>query len=599
MHTDTGAPGMPCADDLHTDPEAVWRALKTRAERRPRQADEHGANRPEFVISLDPDQAGAAGHHSGPIRVLAPAGSGKTRTLTARIAALIDRGIPADEILALAFNTRAAQEMSERLQQLGYDRVQTRTFHSLGYEMVRQALGWKLDLAGYQRLVEEFVRTQLYQQDEDQALDRSRLVLESFQTALRRLRLELLHPSDLTLFNGLENLDAAGPLGQFLHRQWQTRIINFDDMIYFALRELVDDRKLRRSWQARFRFILVDEFQDLNLSQLILVRILALPENNLFVVGDDDQMIYGWRGADVGHILDFDRVYPDAQTVILRTNYRSAQHIVRHARRLIEYNSARVPKDFRWAPQAPPGSIELSVCRDFQSQVDSGLSWIAKIRQQTGCDWGDFAILFRLNEHAVPLSGALADRNMPHTAVEELNESDAEPPQIRPDRIALMTIHKAKGKEFRFVVYFNLVQAAKSDRQRAEERRIAYVAVTRAIERLLITTDRGRVSDFIYEISLDPDLDDFATAYLRRKLSELLARRAWHQGWWHWLRGPWDQTARTQPPGSENANPAESDPLEINRRIERLACEIRFRGELGISEYQRPSSRFRSVSQAA
>ena len=206
---------------------------------------------------------------AGPLRVLAPAGSGKTRTLTARIAHLTACGIPAERILALAFNSRAAQEMQTRLANLDISGVRTATFHALGFEVLREQSNWSLDGEKYHEMLEETLAARL------DVAPRSSQV-EALAKHVLQVRTELVRPDSL-----LDTLDSslsfAALYADFCSRQQHARVLNFEDMIYLALQSLLGSESLRRKWQTRFEFVLVDEFQDLNLSQMIFMQVLALP----------------------------------------------------------------------------------------------------------------------------------------------------------------------------------------------------------------------------------------------------------------------------------------------------------------------------------
>jgi DNA helicase-2/ATP-dependent DNA helicase PcrA len=205
---------------------------------------------------------------------------------------------------------------------------------------------------------------------------------------------------------------------RFLRLQQERGFMTYDDMIYFALRILLDNDALRRQYQEQFRFILVDEYQDLNRAQILLLQILALPENNLFIVGDDDQMIYGWRGASVRGIIDFPLVYPCAGEYALSTNYRSSVRIVAHAGWLIGRNRERVPKTVVPRRGAPCGEFEILLCAGLWEQAQSAVEWIMAKKAATGSPWRDTAVLFRYNALRFPFALALDRKSIPHTRLE-------------------------------------------------------------------------------------------------------------------------------------------------------------------------------------
>jgi superfamily I DNA/RNA helicase len=365
---------------------------------------------------LDPDQRKAQEHLRGPIRVLAPAGSGKTKTLTNRIVHLLNQGVPGEQILALAFNKKAADEMNERLRHKGVSHVQVRTFHALGYHILRETLGWRYDGDEAHEKLRQLLR-QAVNAHVQLNPKRGGDPLEPFLEALRRVKTELLPLADFAVQIEEIPIPFAPIFETFLRLQARQKLLTFDDMIYLAARLLLKDDALRRRYQQQHSYLLVDEFQDLNQSQLLMLQILSLPENNVFVVGDDDQMIYGWRGADVRHIMDFTNRFPMAVDTVLETNYRSSRSVVVHSRRLIEHNQARVHKAIRPRADAQPGLLTVRAGADLWDQANLTAAWIQEMRGEQA-DWPAFAILYRYRAYQYPLALALDKQDVPHTAVD-------------------------------------------------------------------------------------------------------------------------------------------------------------------------------------
>ena len=467
--------------DLHKDLDRVWEAIRASVPNPPRPDYDFSEAAGSTGFPLDPHQDRAARHLEGPIRVLAPAGSGKTRTLTARITRMIAGGIPAERILALAFNTKAAEEMTNRLSTRAAEKVQTRTFHSIGYEIVREMGGWRYDSANEQRvseLAESVVREHLTLPTHPG--ERRRLIASAL-SVLAQGKSRLTPYREMAVIHGEDEQQLGETFREWVAAQRSQYLLSFTDMIYFALCGLAEDSALRRRWQSRFDFILVDEFQDLNAAQMLLLRILALPQNNLFVVGDDDQLIYAWRGAEERHILDFETLYPGAESVVLATNYRSGKRIVRHGRWLIEHNPERVEKDIRPSGSAELGQVEITLEETPDGQARAAVDWIRRIKDAESLEWSDFGLLFRINKDAKRLERALAAAGIPYTTAGSGEpDPDDSPPDSVPGKVTLMTIHKSKGKEFPYVVYFNLTRGGGTALDEADERRVAYVGVTRA-----------------------------------------------------------------------------------------------------------------------
>ncbi|HEX7572335.1 MAG TPA: ATP-dependent helicase, partial [Bacteroidota bacterium] len=420
------------SDSLHTDLDAIVAyLLREQLARILEMCDARTACRSDPVhpgrsgsplaIPLDEDldrsQAAAVEHSTGPIRVLAPAGSGKTKTLVNRVCNLVNTGVVPESILPLAFNRKAAAEMNTRLEGKRLGRVRARTLHSLGYEIVRSGSRLIFD-AGTESVL---TRTLLKEALQALNLDPPLTGGDPFERSLgllSRAKMDLLPPDRMTLnVNG-----GAAPFSpvftRFLELQEERGFMNYDDMIYCAVKILLDNDLLRRRYQEEFRYILVDEFQDLNRAQILLLQILALPENNLFIVGDDDQMIYGWRGATVRGIIDFPRVHPCARECVLSTNYRSSVKIITHAGWLIQRNRERVPKSVVPRRGAPPGEFEILLHAGLWEQAQSAAEWIKKKKEATGSNWRDTAVLFRYNALQFTVALALDRKNIPHTRLE-------------------------------------------------------------------------------------------------------------------------------------------------------------------------------------
>jgi superfamily I DNA/RNA helicase/very-short-patch-repair endonuclease len=630
---------------------------------------------------LDSSQHEAIKRVNGPIRVLAPAGSGKTKTLINRILHLRNQGIPAEKILALAFNKKACDEMQDRLDRRAVDGVEVRTFHSFGYEIVREGLGWCFNGPSSKKTSKELMMSAILEHTELPAL-RGRDPLDAFLDGLRRAKMELPALSTVTVEYGDRIYPLEAIFYSYIKNQLATNFLDFDDMIYLAIRTLLSNSSMRHAYQSRFEYVLVDEFQDLNEAQLLLLQIISLPENNIFAVGDDDQMIYGFRGADVKHIVDFDKRFPISSTHVLNTNYRSSRMIVRHSGWLINHNVDRVSKNIQPKKDAQTGIFEVSAHKSLYEQAEYAVKWLVKHRQEHSLNWRDYAILYRNNAFQLPVSVLLDAMNVPHPPLSgrhlfqsrpgrdiysylkvvlfpaEATAADFERILNRPNKyftnqlidqaqnwdsftrlpetpnlrgwereklldfinrincsskqistpgisavdcmqmlktefsladfyrdqsrksddldeasddvlldviialaenfktpmdfyqyirkaiadndsssdndtetgnsgnrdhenneVYLSTIHKAKGKEFRNVIYFNLSKTDAKNKQTElieEERRVAYVGVTRPKEDLLITFSSNKPSNFLMEIALNPRFKTVNNNELRR-----------------------------------------------------------------------------------
>jgi DNA helicase-2/ATP-dependent DNA helicase PcrA len=297
------------------------------------------------LARLAPDQRAAATAPSGPILCVAPAGSGKTTTLVARTAWLIASGTPAAAIRAITFNKRAADEMTERLDAavaplvVAPGVVAVRTFHALGREILRDAGVPVEPLADRDALLRQL------RPDSD---DAERLRLD---TAISRLKLEL----GVTADQVAADPDAGPTARTFVAYERAVAAsggLDFDDLVLRAIASLEADQRLLERWRARCRELLVDEVQDVDRAQLRLALLLAAPANRIFLVGDDDQSIYGWRLADVRRVLSLDAVLPGLRRVDLEVNHRCPAPIVERAVRLVEHNRERFAKRIRAGTRA-------------------------------------------------------------------------------------------------------------------------------------------------------------------------------------------------------------------------------------------------------
>jgi ATP-dependent DNA helicase UvrD/PcrA len=295
--------------------------------------------------------------------------------------------------------------------------VDVRTFHSFGYEIVREGAGWTFGGPTQKKTARALMKDAIQEHTQLPAL-RNRDPLDAFLAGLRRAKMELPALSTVTVEYG----DKIYPLEPIFHsyvqKQLSASFVDFDDMIYMAIRLLLEKSALRRDYQSRFEFVLVDEFQDLNEAQLLLLQIIGLPENNIFAVGDDDQMIYGFRGADVKHIVEFEKRFPVASTHVLNTNYRSSRMIVRHAGWLIRHNRDRVTKDIQPRWDAQPGRFEVAGHTSLLEQAKIVAKWLAEHKKQNNLNWRDYAILYRYHAYQFPVAVMLDALGIPHSPAE-------------------------------------------------------------------------------------------------------------------------------------------------------------------------------------
>ena len=372
-------------------------------------------------LALNPQQDAAVRHPGGPLLVLAGAGSGKTRVLTARIAHLIrERGVAPSRIFAVTFTNKAAGEMRARVAALlGADPrgLWIGTFHSLSARLLRREaalLGFGPNFTIYdQDDSESFIKRLLEQRGHSPKANPPRAIHAIISGAKNRMVLpeELGASADGPLERVAAEIYAS--LGPALR---QANAMDFDDLLLFPLTLFAEHPERLAYWQRRFDHVLVDEFQDTNAAQYRLVKQLAMEHRNLCVVGDDDQAIYGWRGADVRHMLSFQQDFPGTTLIKLEQNYRSTQVILDAANGIIAENARRLGKTlFTAKPGGEP--VTLLTAADERDEAE----WLASELSRRAAD-GDvayegMAILYRTNAQSRPLEEAFRFRGIPYRLV--------------------------------------------------------------------------------------------------------------------------------------------------------------------------------------
>ena len=291
--------------------------------------------------SLNESQRAAATHVEGPLLVLAGPGSGKTRVVTHRIAHLIASGVPAAAIVALTFTNKAADEMRRRVAELvGPQPVEMGTFHRFAARLLRRSARQVGLTSDYSIFDPDDATGVLNRAAKKLGLSLSHTPVDRISWVISRAKNDLLTPESFEPRWGKPVDDIARRIWPVYQQMlMQANAVDFDDLLVHVARLLADDPGLRASLDARHRFVLVDEYQDTNAVQYCILRGLSLDHPNLAVTGDPDQAIYGWRGASIRNILEFERDYPKAAVVTLEHNYRSTANILGTADWLIAHNS--------------------------------------------------------------------------------------------------------------------------------------------------------------------------------------------------------------------------------------------------------------------
>ena len=372
--------------------------------------------------SLNPMQRDAVLSTEGPLLVLAGAGSGKTRVLTHRVAYLIEEmGVAPWNIMAITFTNKAAGEMRERVDRLvshGAEAVWVSTFHSSCVRILRrhiQYLGFDTDFSIYDTDDQKTVMKQVIKALElDPKQYRERALLSQISAA----KDQLISPEEF-------ELNAAGDyrLRQTarIYREYQNQLkknnaLDFDDLIVKAVELLEESREVREYYQERFKYVMVDEYQDTNYAQFKLVSLLAGKYRNLCVVGDDDQSIYRFRGADIKNILSFEETFPGAKVVRLEQNYRSTGHILHAANEVIRHNEGRKEKKL-WTENGEGEKVRF---RQYDQAYEEADGVVKEIRDG-GWDYKDCAVLYRTNAQSRLLEEKCLLYNIPYRLVGGVN----------------------------------------------------------------------------------------------------------------------------------------------------------------------------------
>ncbi|MBI3823352.1 MAG: UvrD-helicase domain-containing protein [Planctomycetes bacterium] len=372
----------------------------------------------EIVASLTDAQREAVTQTDGPMLVLAGPGSGKTRVITCRIANLIHQGVRSHQILAITFTNKAAAEMKQRVAAMMPDqRIWISTFHSLGVRLLRQYAD-RLGLDRNFTIYDQSDRVGVVKAAlKSAAIDVTRFTPETIQGAISKAKNKLLLPHQFEKqANDYFSQVVAQIYPVYEKKMRDANAVDFDDLLMWPALALTKDEEMRAELDARFRYVLVDEYQDTNKAQYEIARGLTIDHPNLCVVGDPDQSIYRWRGAELRNILDFERDYPNARVILLEENFRSTKAILRVADHLIAHNKKRKPKTLYTAKDE--GSKVGALL--FETGLEEADLVAQRIRQAVEAGkrhYRDFAILLRINALSRALESAFTRQRIPYQLV--------------------------------------------------------------------------------------------------------------------------------------------------------------------------------------
>lgn len=371
----------------------------------------------ELLNALNPEQQEAVETLDGPLLVIAGAGSGKTRVVTCRIANLLHHGVDPSRILGLTFTNKAAGEMQERVLNLTQSRVLVSTFHSLGARILREsisALGYSRDFNIYD---EDDVEKVLRQCLGDIAIPDAKKELRALRGMISTAKNNWLHPDDVSP----SDLTPGGMSFGSLYRAYQAKLreynaVDFDDLLFLTVRLFRDHPNVLEYYQNRWQYLMIDEYQDTNAVQYEMVNFLVAKSRNLCVVGDPDQSIYSWRGANIRNILEFEKDFPGAKVVRLDRNYRSSNNILNAANALIAGNSRLYEKKL-WSDLGPGEKIYLYTADTDRSEARFIAERIAYHNQQEGISFNNIVVFYRTNAQSRAFEDYFLQRRIPYVVV--------------------------------------------------------------------------------------------------------------------------------------------------------------------------------------
>ena len=369
---------------------------------------------------LNPMQQKAVKQKDGAVLILAGAGSGKTGALTVRIADMLEHGISPYNILAITFTNKAAKEMRERVDKLAgpsAEHVWISTFHSTCVQILRreiEKLDYSRDFSIYDADDQEKVMKEVFKELNLSITDKTYTVRGAV-SAISHLKEEMISWEDYA--KEVDKADMRAYKTSRVYELYQKRLrrnnaLDFDDLIYKTVLLFRTNPDVLNVYQERFKYIMVDEYQDTNTSQYELVRLLAGKYGNLCVVGDDDQSIYGWRGANIRNILDFEKDFPNAVVIKLEQNYRSTKNILTAANEVIKHNSARKDKTL-WT-ENDTGSIIHVFRADNDIEEAVFVTEIINKNALKGKKYKDFAVLYRTNAQSRAIEDRFVRKGIPY-----------------------------------------------------------------------------------------------------------------------------------------------------------------------------------------
>jgi DNA helicase II / ATP-dependent DNA helicase PcrA len=371
-----------------------------------------------LLSQLNPEQREAVEHFEGPLLVLAGAGSGKSRVVTFRIVNLLDMGIPPSQILGVTFTNKAAGEMKERVRNLTNNEVLICTFHSLGARILREsiyALGYKRDFVIYdQDDAEKVLKVCLSDLD----FKDKKMEPKAFRDLISRAKNDMISPEEVDCTELRSPIEVAFPkvYAYYQKRLKEYNAVDFDDLLFLTVQLFRNHPEILANYQNRWSFVLIDEYQDTNLSQYNIVRLLTDKSRNLFVVGDPDQSIYSWRGANIQTILNFEKDFAGSKVVRLEQNYRSCTNILEAANALISQNETRYEKNL-WSDLGAGEKIKIFAAQTERQEAEFVSERIRYHRDNYAVPFKNMVIFYRTNSQSRAFEDYFLARKIPYQIV--------------------------------------------------------------------------------------------------------------------------------------------------------------------------------------
>ena len=419
---------------------------------------------------LNPEQQMAVSHVDGPMLIIAGAGSGKTRVITYRIISLLEQGIPASSILGLTFTNKAAGEMKERVHALMQEDVLICTFHSLGARILRESiecLGYKTDFIIYDADDSNKLLKVCFNEANIPA---TASIIKAVKNLISNAKNDFQLPGDIEVapYSSEAEMYLPNIYARYQKKLLDCNALDFDDLLFLTVQIFHKHPNILEHYQNRWKYASIDEYQDTNRSQYLLIQKLINKSRNLCVVGDPDQSIYSWRGADIRNILDFEQDYPDAKVIRLEQNYRSHQNILESANALIVKNKNRFKKNL-WSDCEKGEKVKVYRGYDERDEVSFIINRIGEYQDKKCLSFNDMVIFYRTNFQSRVFEDLLLRYRIPYIVVGGVSFYQRK--EIK-DMLAFLKIAQSGADYVSFTRTINLpkrgIGAASLDKIRAE-----------------------------------------------------------------------------------------------------------------------------------